>query len=150
MSVTLGCAIAACSSKHGGSPADGSTTDDGSAGDGGTTIDAPGGGAKFDYLVVILMENHNYSEIYGHATFMTTHADQNVNLQNYTAIDHPSEPNYLALFSDLAGDCNNGGAATGGCMATGQSSTTDCSPTPGTSCWMGNAINLVDRLEAKV
>jgi hypothetical protein len=56
-------------------------------------------GAKFDHLVVILMENHNIGEIYGTATYMTTLADQNVLLQKYTAVDHPSEPNYLAIAS---------------------------------------------------
>jgi hypothetical protein len=56
-------------------------------------------GAKFDHLVVILMENHNIGDIYGTATYMTTLADQNVLLQSYTAVDHPSEPNYLAIAS---------------------------------------------------
>jgi len=58
-----------------------------------------GKGAKFYHLVVILMENHNIGEIYGTATYMTKLADQNVLLQAYTAVDHPSEPNYLAIAS---------------------------------------------------
>jgi phosphatidylinositol-3-phosphatase len=141
-----GCQGSACS--HGGMDAgnpDASFADAGGP-DGGIASDA--GMHKFDYLVVILMENHNYSDIYGTATFMTQLADQNVSLQQYTGIDHPSLPNYLSLFADLAGDCSNGGCATGGCMASGDDSTADCSPTPGTSCWMGNDVNLVDRLEA--
>jgi hypothetical protein len=56
-------------------------------------------GVKFDHLVVILMENHNIGEIYGTATYMTKLAEQNVLLQTYTAVDHPSEPNYLAIAS---------------------------------------------------
>jgi len=55
------------------------------------------GGAKFDHLVMILMENHGLADIYGPATFMTRLADGNVLLTNYTAVDHPSEPNYLAI-----------------------------------------------------
>jgi hypothetical protein len=58
-----------------------------------------GGGAKFDSLVVILMENHSLNEIYGTATYMTQLADQNFFMQNYSAISHPSEPNYLAMTS---------------------------------------------------
>jgi hypothetical protein len=45
------------------------------------------------------MENHNIGEIYGTATYMTKLADQNVLLQAYTAVAHPSEPNYLAIAS---------------------------------------------------
>jgi hypothetical protein len=58
---------------------------------------ASGGATKFDYLVMILMENHSLGEIYGPATYMTQLADQNALLQKYSAVDHPSEPNYLAL-----------------------------------------------------
>jgi acid phosphatase len=96
---------------------------------------------------VILMENHGYGDIYGTATFMTQHADANASLQNYSAIDHPSEPNYLSLFCGLAGDCNNGGGATGGCMTGGGDSTSDCSSQPGGACSMGATHNLVDLLE---
>jgi hypothetical protein len=56
-------------------------------------------GAKFDHLVIILLENHNLNEIYGTASYMTKLADEYVLLKNYTAIDHPSEPNYLAIAS---------------------------------------------------
>jgi acid phosphatase len=44
-----------------------------------------------------MMENHPYSAIYGTATYMTQLADQYANLQHYSAITYPSEPNYLAL-----------------------------------------------------
>ena len=56
-------------------------------------------GAKFDHLVMILMENHNLNEIYGTASYLTKLADEYALLKNYTAIDHPSEPNYLAIAS---------------------------------------------------
>jgi hypothetical protein len=49
--------------------------------------------------VIILMENHSINEIYGPATYMTQLADQNFFMQNYSAISHPSEPNYLAIAS---------------------------------------------------
>jgi hypothetical protein len=90
------------SGSSGSAAADGGLSDGGSgANDGGgdSALQGEGGAAKFDHLVVILMENHNLSEIYGTAMYMTQLADQNVLLQKYTAIDHPSEPNYLAIAS---------------------------------------------------
>ncbi len=48
---------------------------------------------------MILLENHNLNEIYGTASYMTKLADDYALLKNYTAIDHPSEPNYLAIAS---------------------------------------------------
>jgi phospholipase C len=45
------------------------------------------------------MENHSIGEIYGPATYMTTLANQNALLRHYSAITHPSEPNYLAIAS---------------------------------------------------
>ncbi len=91
------------------------------------------------------MENRALTAIYGPAPYMTSLADNYSLAQHYTAIDHPSLPNYLAQFSGLAGDCSNNGNTTGGCMAGGASSTTDCSPS--STCTMGADPNLVDRLE---
>jgi len=138
-------------SSSGGSSSGGSSSGASSSGDGGgsDTGASDAGSTRFDYLVVILMENHGYSEIYGHATFMTQHADANASLRKYTAIDHPSEPNYLAMFCGLAGDCNNAGGATGGCMTGGGDSTSDCASRPGGACSMGGTKNLVDLLEGK-
>src|SRR5712692_411067 len=64
-----------------------------------STSAAAAAGVKFDYVVIILMENHSYSEVYGTGPYMTQLADQNVNLTNYQYVDHPSEPNYLAIAS---------------------------------------------------
>jgi phosphatidylinositol-3-phosphatase len=80
----------------------------------------------FDHLVIILMENHSLSEIYGVAPYMTQLADQYTLYENYSAITHPSEPNYLAIF---------GGDTFG---VTGD----------GYCCYQINAPNTVDRLEA--
>jgi hypothetical protein len=83
-------------------------------------------GAYFDHLVVILMENRSYSQVYGTAPFMTQLADANVNLTNYQYVDHPSEPNYLAI-------------------ASGQT----FNPPAGDDAYhIFNAWNVVDRLEA--
>jgi len=90
------------------------------------TASSTGSGLKFDNLVVILMENHGYGEIYGVAPLMTSFADQNALFQNYTGITHPSEPNYVNIF----------GANTFGMSGDG-----NC-------CWSISALNIVDRLES--
>ncbi len=111
-----------------------------------TAFTPPGRAATpFDHVVVILLENKSLSQIYGPAPYMTSLSDTYSLAQHYTAIDHPSLPNYLAMFSGLAGDCNNGGYTIGGCMTGGASSTSDCSPS--STCTMGNKTNLVDSLE---
>jgi acid phosphatase len=100
-SVSSGSGSASAGSGSGGTGGDGGGDAAGVAVDAGAAGNDAGstGGAKFDHLIVILMENHKLSEIYGPATYMTQLADQNVLLQNYTAVDHPSEPNYLAIAS---------------------------------------------------
>src|SRR6266511_4073654 len=55
----------------------------------------------FNYVVVIVMENHGLSDIINSpsAPFMNQLATSYGLAANYTAIDHPSLPNYLALIS---------------------------------------------------
>jgi acid phosphatase len=84
---------------------------------------------KFDYLVMILMENHNLTDIYNSksAPYMTGLANTWTLLQDYTAVDHPSEPNYQAL---MCGQTNN--------------------PPSGDDLYhVFNVTNVVDRLESK-
>ncbi len=118
-------------------------------------------GAQFAYIVTILMENNGVCNVLtscgGAAPYLTS-LSQNYSLAGscqsnsacssggYTAVDHPSLPNYLSLFSGLAGDCRNGGDTTGGCMPSGGDSTSDC--TPSISCTMSGTVNIVDRIEA--
>jgi len=53
------------------------------------------------HIVVVMEENHGYSEIIGssHAPYINTLATEGASFTNSHAITHPSEPNYLALFS---------------------------------------------------
>src|SRR5438093_10931664 len=51
----------------------------------------------FNYVVVILMENHGLSDIIGPATYMTTLANTYSLTTQYNPVSHPSETNYLAL-----------------------------------------------------
>ena len=89
---------------------------------------------SFNYIVTILMENHDLSEIIGSssAPFMNQLASSWSLATGYSAINHPSLPNYLSLISgqDFA-----------------SWSTSDCPPGPG--CNAGNAPNIVDRLDSR-
>jgi acid phosphatase len=53
------------------------------------------------HTVVVIMENHSYSEIIGNpqARFVNGLARQGALFTASHAVSHPSEPNYLALFS---------------------------------------------------
>jgi acid phosphatase len=51
------------------------------------------------HVIVVLMENHSYSEIIGHAPYITALARRCGLATNYHAISHPGHPNYLALTS---------------------------------------------------
>jgi hypothetical protein len=46
---------------------------------------------------VIVMENHSYGQILGKAHYLTSLADRYALATNYSAVAHPSLPNYLAL-----------------------------------------------------
>lgn len=88
----------------------------------------------FNYVVVIVLENHSLGDVINSssAPFLNQLASTYGLAVNYTAIEHPSLPNYLALIS-------------------GQNfsswSASDCSPGPG--CNAGAAPNIVDRLESR-
>src|SRR5205814_3011695 len=54
-----------------------------------------------DHIVVLIEENHSFSEIIGSASapYINSLASQGALLTNSFAVTHPSQPNYLALFS---------------------------------------------------
>jgi len=90
------------------------------------------------------------NEIYGSssAPYLTGLANAWSLSQGYSAVDHPSEPNYLALVSGLAGDCSNSSPNIGGCLSGGGNSTTDSGPTAPGGSYSSNAVNLIDRMES--
>lgn len=53
------------------------------------------------HITVVLMENYAYSQVIGNsaAPFINSFANSNALFTNSHAITHPSQPNYLALFS---------------------------------------------------
>ncbi|MFZ2236983.1 MAG: alkaline phosphatase family protein [Dokdonella sp.] len=55
----------------------------------------------FDHVLIIVMENHSYAEIIGSpsAPYINALAAAGVNFTQSFAVTHPSEPNYLAMFS---------------------------------------------------
>ena len=68
-----------------------------------TTISRPAAAQLplFDHVVVVVMENHSFSQIIGNANapYINALAEQNANFTQSFAIEHPSQPNYLDLYS---------------------------------------------------
>src|SRR5215467_7621904 len=83
-------------------------------------------GKYFDYLVTILMENNDLQTVLAQGSFEAAHANQYTLATGYSAISHPSEPNYVTLL----GGSVNGITSDGVC------------------CFTIGAPNIVDRLEA--
>jgi hypothetical protein len=54
-----------------------------------------------DHAVVVVMENHSYSQVIGNASapYINSLRDRGANFTDSHAVSHPSEPNYLALFA---------------------------------------------------
>lgn len=61
----------------------------------------PAGLPAFHHVYVVVMENEESASIVGNsnAPYINSLIDKYGLATNYTAVDHPSEPNYLALFS---------------------------------------------------
>jgi len=55
----------------------------------------------WDHVVLVIMENHSDAEIVGSASapYLTSLAQNNIHMTQSFAVTHPSQPNYLALFS---------------------------------------------------
>lgn len=55
----------------------------------------------YDHIVVVVEENHAANEVIGsaNAPYINSLANNGANMTNSFAVTHPSEPNYLALFS---------------------------------------------------
>jgi phosphatidylinositol-3-phosphatase len=59
------------------------------------------GTTKIDHIVIVIEENHSHQEIAGNssAPFINSLMKQGANFTEYYAIEHPSQPNYLDIFS---------------------------------------------------
>ena len=62
---------------------------------------AVNGVPRFDHVVLVMFENHSASSIYGsaQAPYINSLATNGAKFTQSFAIEHPSEPNYLDLFS---------------------------------------------------
>ncbi len=67
---------------------------------------------RFDHIVVVMEENHSFSDVIGSssAPYINSLASQGALFTNSFAIEHPSQPNYLDLFSG-----SNQGVTSDGC-----------------------------------
>lgn len=56
---------------------------------------------KVDHIVIVIEENHSYQEIVGNrnAPYMNQLFREGASLNDHYAIEHPSQPNYMDLFS---------------------------------------------------
>jgi hypothetical protein len=57
---------------------------------------------RYDHVVIVIEENTDYGQVIGDraaAPFINELADNGVNFSQFYAITHPSQPNYLHLFS---------------------------------------------------
>ena len=54
-----------------------------------------------DHIVIVIEENHNYEQIIGsaNAPFINQLAKESAVFTDAHGVTHPSQPNYLALFS---------------------------------------------------
>ena len=83
----------------------------GTAPSGGPT--APKGMPNFQHIILIMLENKDYSSVIGNSQMpmINALATNNVLLSNYFAVSHPSLPNYIALMSGstqgITSDCTN-------------------------------------------
>jgi phosphatidylinositol-3-phosphatase len=62
---------------------------------------SPRGASSVDHVTIVIMENRSYREIIGNpdAAYINALASKNALFTNSYAVAHPSEPNYLALYS---------------------------------------------------
>ncbi|MEO7260816.1 MAG: alkaline phosphatase family protein [Jatrophihabitantaceae bacterium] len=62
---------------------------------------SPAAVPQFDHIVVVVEENHAYTDIIGRASapFLNSLAERGALLTQSYAITYPSQPNYLAMFS---------------------------------------------------
>ena len=66
----------------------------------------------YKHIVVVVEENHGYDDIIGNpdAAFINSLAAQGTLFTNFYAVTHPSQPNYLAMFSGSTQGVTDDGA----------------------------------------
>lgn len=99
LAAALALAAASCTSTTQAATAPGAATPNATTTAHTSTATAPL--PKPDHVVVVVMENHSYADIIGSADapYINALAAQGASFSRSYAVTHPSEPNYLALFS---------------------------------------------------
>lgn len=66
---------------------------------------------RYDHVLVVVMENHGLAQIVGNraAPYITSLSLQGASFTNSHGVAHPSQPNYLALFSGSSQGVTNDG-----------------------------------------
>ena len=75
------------------------TSAGGSPGAGSTPTGPPAATGRPDHVVVVVMENHAYGDVVGSGSAPWVNTLPAAVFTNWHAVTHPSQPNYLALFS---------------------------------------------------
>jgi hypothetical protein len=86
----------------------------------GVSVAAPGSGGpcrgkapppRYDHVVLVVLENHKFSEVAGHSPYLNALARACGLATDYASVAHPSLPNYLALTSGgthgISSDCDD-------------------------------------------
>ncbi|HEX4703530.1 MAG TPA: alkaline phosphatase family protein, partial [Pseudonocardiaceae bacterium] len=96
--LTAGCTAATTSTSAGTAP---STTTTAPATTTSTTTTPVSAVPRPDHVVVVIEENHSYADVIGsaQAPYLNSLAGQGALFTASFAVAHPSEPNYLAVFS---------------------------------------------------
>ncbi|MBV2353664.1 alkaline phosphatase family protein [Streptomyces sp. J2-1] len=83
---------------------------------GGEAAQAAGAVPTPDHVVVVVMENHAYSQVIGSssAPYLNSLKSGGANLSQSFGITHPSQPNYFALFSGSTQGITDDGCYTAG------------------------------------
>jgi phosphatidylinositol-3-phosphatase len=99
LALALALALAACTSA--GSARSAPSRTSGPAAAGGRAGPSSSTRSRWHHIVVVVMENHSYSDIIGNpdAPYLNSLAARGASFSRIYAETHPSEPNYLALFS---------------------------------------------------
>jgi hypothetical protein len=68
-------------------------------------VPSPGAPPRYDHIVIVIEENHTPGQIIGdtvNCPYITQLARDGVSFSSMWALTHPSQPNYLHLFSGSA------------------------------------------------
>jgi len=63
---------------------------------------------KPDHIVIVIEENKNFGDVIGKTTYIDNLVQSGASLEAYYGLHHPSQPNYIELFSGAEhGVCND-------------------------------------------